>query len=72
MANSRCTGCGRSDVETRAVICRWPDERVTVERHCPTCQTTWQPQLGALGAKIEASEETRDVSTGLRLDRDTK
>lgn len=51
-----CTGCGRTNVETRPYVCRWPDGRLTSERHCEICRVSWQPQLRALGAKIEVVE----------------
>jgi hypothetical protein len=32
--------------------CTWPDGRVSIERHCPACQFTWQRQLKSLGARV--------------------
>ena len=48
----RCNGCGRYDLPTRAYRCTWPDQRVTVERHCHVCRLTWHRQLRALGAEL--------------------
>lgn len=60
MVTTRCNGCGRTDLETTAFRCVWPDGRITVERHCHVCRFTWHRQLRALGATLE---EIRDDGT---------
>lgn len=50
---ARCNGCGR-DAATQAFRCIWPDNLVTLDRHCMECQRTWHAQLRALGARLEA------------------
>ncbi len=49
----RCTGCGRTDVEVAEFRCVWSDARTTTEWHCEACVRVWQPQLRALGGRIE-------------------
>lgn len=66
MAASRCNGCGRSNLETIVFRCTWPDDRVTVERHCHVCRLTWHRQLRALGAKLE--EIAEDEQSSARAD----
>jgi len=67
-SNARCNGCGRRDVVTRTFRCLWPDQRITVERHCHLCRLTWHRQLRALGAELQeiAEPETNADELGRR------
>jgi hypothetical protein len=49
-----CHGCGRSDVETFAYRCTWPDGATTIEHHCSGCLVAWQPQLLSVGATLRS------------------
>lgn len=55
----RCTGCGRTDVEVAEFRCVWSDDHTTTEWHCEAYVRVWQPQLKALGAKIERVDGPR-------------
>jgi hypothetical protein len=65
----RCSGCGRVDLATANFHCTWPDGRVTTERHCPACRTTWQPQLTSLGVTLASLDGSVDVLGARRLGR---
>jgi hypothetical protein len=47
-------------VVTELFRCVWPDARITLERHCVTCQRTWHRQLKALGATVQHVDEDVD------------
>jgi len=60
---SRCNGCGRTDLETQAFRCVWPDERITIQRHCHICRLIWHRQLRALGASLEEIDDSEATAS---------